>query len=454
MKIIKNALIEEKGEKKLINILYDEKILEISKNSINSKNAEEIDLKGKLLIPGGIDSHVHFNDPGFLAHESFLTGTMAASFAGITTIIDMPCTNLPPISSVENLENKLKIISPKAFVDYALWGGIRGNDKPFYKKEILKLWEAGVIGFKMYTVSGMDTFQAVSYEDIKNIFSIFDKENILFAFHAEDANVIKEATNKLNQEELAQWKNYVKSRPVKAEVVAVDNIIKIMQNNICHFVHISSKEACKLILEAKEKNKNISFETCPHYLQFTQSDYEKYLGYLKTAPSVKFEEDKLFLRKMLQEEKIDFVATDHAGCRLEEKTLSNFSKVYCGIPGIETLILYLVDEFYLKEKISYENLLNITSRNAAKRYNLYPQKGEISINSDADFCVLDLEENFVLNQRFLHSKGKYSPFHKRNFHCQIYMTVLRGKIIYSHDEGFCSSKGYGKFVKRNLNFSK
>ncbi|MDP8203388.1 MAG: amidohydrolase family protein [Candidatus Tenebribacter mawsonii] len=448
MKIIKNAFILKSKKAQVFDILFDDKIIKIAKSIKVEPDIEVIDLHGKLLIPGCIDAHVHFNDPGFTDREDFTTGTTAAAFGGITTIIDMPCTSTPAVTNYENLHKKLNVISSKAIVDFALWGGIRKNDFPIDYKMIMKLWQSGVVGFKIYTISGMETFTALSYKDIENVFKKFPE--ILFAFHAEDESVINNSMNIFTNEQLKLPENYVKTRPVKAETTAVKKIISsVGKKNKVHFVHISSKNAAKLILESKEKF-NVSFESCPQYLQFTSSDFPSLKGKLKTAPPVKFEEDKDYLRNCLKNGTLDFVTTDHAGCDYKKgKVFDDFSKVYNGIPGTELMIPYLFSEFYLKEKVSLKRMIELTSENAAKRYGLFPKKGSLQVGTDADFTIIDLSKPYLVDESDLHSIGKYSPFHETELACSIDKTVVRGNIVFDTEKGILQEPGYGKFISRS-----
>ncbi|MBC8415184.1 MAG: dihydroorotase [Candidatus Cloacimonetes bacterium] len=448
MILIKNALVSagNKNETKLVNILFNEKIKQISEDSISANVTETIDLQGKLLIPGCIDAHVHFNDPGFTHHEDFTSGTMAAAYGGITTVIDMPCTSIPPVTNKKNLYSKLDVIEKKAVVDFALWGGIRSNDFPLSEEMILELWQEGIVGFKLYTISGMDTFAAVSYDDIENIFRTFP--DLLYAFHAEDAEIIKNALADFSSEELTKSETYVYTRPVAAEYTAVKKILKIAKNNHVHFVHISSRKAAELIWKAKKKM-DITFETCPHYLQFTADDFPELKGRLKTTPPVKFKEDKQFLRSCLKNGSVDFITTDHAGCDWKtEKELDDFSKIYSGIPAIELMIPYLFSEFYLKEKVPLTTMIKLTSENQAKRYGLFPNKGSLKMGTDADFTVIDLNKKITIDEKKLHSLGKYSPFDGNTFNCSVNKTIVRGKVVFNSQHGLLQKPGWGKFVRR------
>jgi len=447
MIILKNAFILDGEKTKISDILFNEKIITIAKDIKPEKGIEVIDLHGKLLIPGCIDAHVHFNDPGFTDREDFTSGTTAAACGGITTVIDMPCTSIPAVTNVKNLNKKLAVIKSKALVDFALWGGIRKNDFPLNHKMIHELWNAGVVGFKIYTISGMKTFAAFSYKDIENVFKQFTE--ILFAFHAEDESIINNSIRKLTQEQMKLPENYVKTRPVEAEVEAVRNILSSLgKKNKVHFVHISSKNASKLILKSKKKFE-VTFESCPHYLQFTSDDFMILKGRLKTAPPVKYNEDRDFLRKCLKKGELDFVTTDHAGCNYEiGKRFNDFSKVYNGIPGTELMIPYLISEFYLKEKVDLKKMIKLTSENAAKRYGLFPKKGSLQIGTDADFTIIDLNKPYLVNETHIHSKGKYSPFNNTKFSCSIDKTIVRGKIVFDSEKGILQKPGYGKFIRR------
>jgi allantoinase len=441
MKLIKNACILKDDQMKTVNITYDSNIQKISTSEISGNFETILDVKNAILIPGGIDAHVHFNDPGFEHHEDFETGTKAAAAGGITTIIDMPCTSIPPVTNKANLSVKLAVIAPKAHVDYALWGGISGRE--INHRQISELWENGVVGFKVYTVSGMNSFTALSYQQIGGIFKALP--DYLYAFHAEDKEIIE--YNLKNSKITA--KNYAFIRSIEAEFKAVKEILeKSNSQNHLHFVHISSRKAAELILHYKNKI-SVSWETCPHYLQFTAADFPVLRGKLKTAPPVKFEEDRFFLREQLKNLKLDFVSTDHAGCDFgSEKNIQDFSQIYNGIPGTQFMIPYLFSEFFNKEKLLLSALIKMTSESAAKRYGLYPQKGSLNIGSDADFTVINCNDSYQIDENELLCKGKYSPFHGNLFTASVVYTILRGEIIYEKGIGMTKSVGSGRWVKR------
>ncbi|MFC1888094.1 dihydroorotase family protein [Candidatus Cloacimonadota bacterium] len=448
MKLIRNAkiLVGPENNLEFRNIYFTDKIIKITPVDILEKFDKELDLAGKLLIPGCIDPHVHFNDPGFTHHEDFYSGTASAAAGGVTTVIDMPCTSIPAVINKKNLHTKLSVIEDKAVVDFALWGGIRKEDFPYNNGALEDLWQEGVVGFKIYTISGMQEFQALSYEQIRHVFKEFP--GYLYAFHAEDAEIIENDLKKFSEEQLASWHNFTKIRSIKAEYEAVQKIINLVENNKVHFVHISSQKAARLIIDNKQ-DKDLSLETCPHYLQFTAHNFSSLKGKLKTTPPVKFQEDKEFLRKAVIEGKIDFIATDHAGCDYNtEKDLIDFYQIYSGIPGTQFIIPYLFSELYLKENVPLKRMIQITSENQAIRYGLFPGKGSLLEGTDADFTVIDLDKKYTVDEQDLLSLGKYSPFHNMVLDCSVSYTIVRGETVFDSSAGITASPGFGKWIKR------
>ncbi len=444
MKLLKRVRIPRNNRTKVVHIAYDRIIHAIYSELPDESEFEEvIDLNGKIVLPGCIDAHVHFNDPGFTEREDFTTGTAAAAAGGITTVIDMPCTSLPPVTDISALRIKLEAISEKAVVDYALWGGIRANDS-FSEMRIERLWDEGVTGFKIYTVSGMDTFAALSYRQIDRIFRVFNNSSLLFAFHAEDTEIIGDAIC-----DPSDWRNFIKIRSVEAECEAIRKILLTQHDNRIHFVHVSSKAGAEMILEARRNEHDVTFETCPHYLEFIWKDYAQLKGKLKTVPPVKRDTDRRALRQMVASGDVDFITTDHAGVDYAQgKDMVRFEDIYCGIPGTQTMVPYIVSEYYVRRGVPLQTVANLLSTNAAKRHGLYPRKGALEVGSDADFTVIELDVDEVFDESSLRSKGRYSPFNGRKFPAVVDQTIVRGRTVYSRANPERIKPGYGEWIRR------
>ena len=406
-----------------------------------------------LLVPGAIDAHVHFNTPGFEAREDFEHGTTAAAFGGVTTIIDMPCTSLPPVTNAENFRQKLSAVKNRSVVDFAFRGGVRGNDFPDFenvRRQITELADEGVVGFKVYVISGMETFTDLTYEQIEKVANVIKSTGKPMCVHAEDKALVVSRREKLRSEGRNDWRAYCEARDVKAETTAVKKIIEIAERTgvKTHVVHLSSAAALAEIIAARKRGVGITAETCPHYLFFTQNDFDnpKISAFLKTAPPVKFAEDRAALWRGLQNGDLIFVTTDHAGCNPEtEKTGENFWNVYGGIPGVEHRVPFLFSEGFLKKRLTLEQTVNLLAGNVAEFYSL-PRKGKIAKGYDADFAMVNLWRSETVKAENMHSKGKYTPFEGTTFNAVVETVFLRGKIIASRKTKAEKTIGYGKLI--------
>jgi allantoinase len=411
------------------------------------KSAEVIDGKWLLAIPGAVDAHVHFNTPGFEMREDFEHASFAAAFGGVTTVVDMPCTSVPPVTNLKNFRTKLRALKNRSYVDFAFWGGVGSEDLRGgldVKRQIEDLASAGVVGFKVYTISGMEEFHDLTYPEIELVASLIRNTGKPMGVHAEDKSLVVNMRSRLVANGENSWEAYCKARSVRAESKAVSELIKIAGKSGArvHIVHLSSKAGLDKIIGAKKIGINISAETCPHYLYFTQDDFSnnKISAFLKTAPPVKFEKDKDALWKGLKNGAISFVTTDHAGCiPKRDKSSSNFWKVYGGIPGVEQRVPFLFSEGFLKGKISLQQTVDLLTSNPVEYYSLNG-KGKIQPGFDADIALINLWKSKVVKSRSMHSKGKYTPFEGVEFNSVVEKTFLRGKQVVKNEFG-------GKFVK-------
>jgi len=464
-KILENVFIPA-GENnlRLCNIYFDEKVQKVVPlteclfrwNEIQyehqRKNLAAQFLAGKIkdnvisgnyliAVPGGIDPHVHFNTPGFEFRDTFEEASLAAACGGVTTIIDMPCTSIPPVTNLENFNVKLDAVKNKSYVDFAFWGGIPGNDFNAQRVErnVKELVGAGVAGFKVYMISGMETFKDLSDEEILTASRLVSETGKPLAVHAEDKKTINSALEKYYNAGLTGWQSYCYARSIKAESEAVRKLAAAAKQSGCriHVVHLSSGDGLEIIKRAAGEGLLLSAETCPHYLHFTQESFkdETVRNYLKTAPPVKLESDKEALWRGLSDGSVIFITTDHAGCDPDkEKSSSDFSKVYGGIPGVEHRMPFLFSEGFLKGKIDLEKTINLLSTNAANYFGL-KGKGYIKEGYDADFALIDLWTAYTVHGTDMHSKGKYTPFEGIKFNASVKKTFLRGNLIAEKNSG-------------------
>lgn len=452
--LFKNVRIPsgKKNETKTVDFFVEDgAFVEIGKSIQSVRDCEIADLGNLLTMPGGIDPHVHFDTPGFEEREDFDSGSAFSAMGGITTVIDMPCTSIPPVTSIKNLENKLKTISGRSYTDFALWGGVSGNcfHEENWQQNMNELWGAGVVGFKTYSLSGMDTFTHLLPGELEKVIEHAGKIRALIGHHAECAEIVIPLTEKIMSEGKNDSKAYFSSRPKIAEVEAIKRIAKFAEKygSAIHIVHVSSGKSAAIIRKARLESVDISGETCPHYLAFTIEDFIEKGSILKTAPFVKTKKDSNKLWKSLKDGALSFVASDHAACPIEQKQTGSIWTDYGGISGTGTVIPYLYSEGYRRNKISLSKLVEITSKNAAKRFGFYPVKGAFMKGSDADFVCIDENDTTVVRGSDFPSKGKFTPFEGSGFKGKIKKTFLRSNLIYSDESGLSSGK-IGRFLKR------
>jgi len=451
---IKNARIIENEQLKTVTIYVEKgKIKDIVPgDEVLLPTEKEIDVKGNIVFPGFIDPHVHFDDPGFTEREDFETGTRSAAAGGITTIIDMPCTSIPPVTTGQNFDYKLSIVKPKAYVDFAFWGGVTPQqvESGEYKKSLKELKDRGIVGVKFYTISGMEFYPRMSVPDMDQAFRLMKELNLVCAIHAEDYYLVDYYSHLMQEMGREDPESWSEGRTYEAEPEAIWSVVGITEKvgNKLHIVHLSTKEGLNIIRWAKAQGLNVSTETCPQYLVFTTEDFKKQGSVLKIAPPLRKEEDREELWKGLKDGSIDFICTDHAAGKYpEEKSSPDIWKNYAGIPGTQLVVPSILHYGYHKGRLSLAEIQKLMSENAAKRYGLYPQKGTIQIGSDADFSVIDLDKEWTVELSRLESKGKYSPLTGNKLTGKIYMTIVRGEIVYREDEGVVGKRGYGQFVK-------
>jgi allantoinase len=455
---IKNGFIVKQGNELGEVTIYIEqgKIKSIFPYSHSEFKVEkEIDASGNVIMPGFIDPHVHFDDPGYTEREDFETGTRSAAAGGISTVIDMPCTSIPPVTNGENFDKKLNIVSDKAYIDFAFWGGVTPAqiESLEYKKTLRELNKRGIVGVKFYTISGMETYPRMPVDLMDKAFRELKELNLVCGVHAEDYYLVDYYSKYLRSIGHTDPDSWDEGRVYEAEPVAIWTVIGITEkvHNKLHIVHLSSQEGLRVINWAKQKNIDVTTETCPHFLLFVSEDYNKIGPILKTVPPVRREEDRVALWEGIKDGSIDFVASDHAAAKYpEEKSKKDFWENYAGIPGTQLMAPIILSFGFHSNKITLSRLREIMSENSAKRYGLYPQKGAIQVGSDADFTLIDPLEKWTVDPNKLESKGKYSVIAGYELTGKVKKTIVRGEIVFDDSLGVLKKKGYGRFVKSSF----
>lgn len=454
--VVKNARIPQGDDTVVTNILVKgEKIAGFVTNLDGVEYANEIDAEGNLTLPGCFDSHTHFMDPGFTHRENFLTGTSSAAAGGLTTIMDMPCCSKPSVRGVEELESKLDAIKDKAIIDYAMWGGVTGEDIRAGKKPIIKEQaDYGVCAFKVYMTPSVPTYERVTDPEMLEAFRWIAETGLPVGIHAENYAMCDYFVNKLRKEGRQDGPAWAEARMELAEKAAIQLGISFAEETgvRLHIVHMSTGIGAKLVGEAKKRGLDITSETCPHYLVLNYQDaMTEYKQFAKIAPPLRTKKDNEELWEGLQNGSVDFMATDHAPYEIATEKEGEGMDIWTsfpGIPGVETLVPIMVSEGFNKGRLSLSRLVEVLSTNPAKQYGLYPKKGAMFIGSDADFTIIDLEKEWTIDQKKTYSMAKYNPLHGLRLKGKPVKTVVRGTLVYDDKVGIVGKPGFGKFVKR------
>ena len=406
--VIKNCkLIDKNGE---YNIGVDDgKITEITKENI--KADKTVDIKSNYLLPGFIDPHVHFRDPGLTQKEDFKTGSESAAHGGFTTVIDMPNT-LPKTNTYKALKEKTSIAKSKSIVNVYLQAGHNNLE------EMTKMMELNPISFKVF----MDLETDESLEGIFKNLGTLKREtsyNGLIATHCEKKDIVQSETERLKDSN--EPIDYSYARPYTSEDESVKQAIELAsKNNLrLHICHLSSKNALNIARE-----NNISYEFTPHHLLLDNSAYRKYGTIVKTNPPLRPEDTRIHISDI---DDNTIIGTDHAPHTLEEKQKGVFTSSP-GIPALETVVSLLLTEVN-KGNLSLKLIPKILSENAAKVFNL-ETKGQIKVGKDADFTVLDLNREGKFDITNFKTKAEYSPFNGWEYKGAPIMTIVGGKIVF------------------------
>ena len=417
-------------------LIEDGKVRTIGKGLSGDK---VLDAAGKLVFPGVIDEHVHMREPGLTYKDDFTNGTKAAAAGGVTTVLEMPNTK-PPVDDAERLLEKARLLAPKAYVDFGLYGVIHNANAQKFE-EIVK---AGAIGFKVFL--GPTTGNIPSPDD-GTLFEVLGKSakmGVVLAFHAENGDLVKHFLKKFRHRNDPSVHTDARPPICEEESIQKLELFSKMTGGRVHIVHMSAKEGVRILREAKSRGVNMSGETNPHYLLLTRKDYKRFGTSIKVNPPIRDEEDREELWKAINDGTIDTLASDHAPHSKEEKE-GDIWAAAAGFVGVQTLFPLLFDAA-VKGRMSFERLSYLTSEGPAKLFGLYPKKGKVMPGSDGDLVIMDPKAEFTITEDWLHAKYPITPFLGWKIRGRVMATILRGEMI--AEDGEVIGKPIGEWIKK------
>lgn len=404
--------------------------------------AEEIDAQGLHVFPGVIDIHLHFNEPGRTEWEGAATGSRALAAGGGTLFFDMPLNSTPCTINAHEFDRKRAALEAASITDFGLWGGlIPGN-----VGELEELAARGVVGFKAFMCdSGLPEFPRADdgtlYEGLKKAAQL----DLPIAVHAESQELTSAFTKQMIEQGRVSIRDFLESRPVMAEVEAIQRAAFLAgeAGAKLHVVHISSGRGVLAALEARSRGVDVSIETCPHYLFFTEEDVERLGSIAKCAPPLRDGVHQGALWAKVMDGSVDAVASDHSPAPPEMKT-GVFWKAWGGIQGVQSTLSVLLERGYCERNLSLERIVSLLASTPAKRFRI-PNKGSLAEGADADLVLIDLAESSVLRAEDLHQRYPLSPYVGAKFRGLVRQTIRRGETIFQ--DGAITARHRGKFVR-------
>ncbi len=405
---------------------------------------EELNAEGLHIFSGCLDPHVHFNEPGRTNWEGFATGTAALAAGGVTTYIDMPLNSSPPTTTVQGFDLKLQAAQASSLVDFALWGGL----VPGNIAQLDELTELGVVGFKAFMAnSGIADFPVADDLTLYEGMARAAKLDRIVAVHAESDQITSGLAQRAIAEGRTGVRDYLASRPVIAELEAIERAILFASETGCalHIVHVSSGRGVSLVLEAQARGVNVSCETCTHYLVLTEEDVERIGAVAKCSPPIRSQAEQDALWQHISTGTLPIVVSDHSPAPADMKTDANFFKVWGGISGCQSVLQLLLTEGYDRRQLPLSMITAITAEHAARRFGLFSSKGRLAVGVDADLVLVDLQSRSVLQANDLFYRHRHSPYVGRTLRGRIVRTLVRGNTVFC--EGKIVSEPIGQFLR-------
>lgn len=451
--IANGQVVLETGIELLSIGIRDGKIVALVTDPNNLTADHIIDARDQLVLPGAIDIHFHCRAPAYPDRGDFATETRAAAAGGVTTVFEMPISK-PCCATGDVFRMRKQLAEQDCYVNFGLYAapGLLDRD------EITDMVNEGAIGFKIFMTDAPagrdDEFEGLCLPDVPELYQamkLVAETGLVCAVHAENNPLIKWHTAQLQQAGRNDVPAHGESRPPHVEAVAIATLLTLNESigmNL-HIAHLSAEEPLNVLRRFKATGSTATAETCPQYLLFTEDDLERVGPYAKINPPLRKQSDQAALWQGIADGSIMAVTTDHSPFTLEEKerARTDIWKTPPGAPGVEELVLGMMDAA-LNGKITINEAINLISTNGAKRFGVYPNKGCIAVNADADIVIYDPKEKTTIRTEDLFSKARDCDklYEGMTFQGKVLQTIVNGKTIFKDGE-IVGHAGDGKFVR-------
>ncbi len=428
------------GERAAVVVVAGERILEILPHDKAPSDCAVQDVDNLAVLPGLVDTHVHFNEPGRTEWEGIETGTRAAAAGGITTLVDMPLNSIPVTTTLAALTLKQRSARGKRLVDLGFWGGL----VPGNKSQLAPMVSGGALGFKCFLIdSGIPEFPPVGAAELRAAIPILATLRVPLLVHAELACAAAPAAGNPRR-----YGDYLASRPRAWENEAVALLVSVLrslpkrQRCRVHIVHLSSSEVLPLLREAIDEDLPLTAETCPHYLTFASEEVPEGATHFKCAPPIRERANRERLWQALDEGLISFVVSDHSPCvpELKRRDTGNFMQAWGGIAGLQ-FTLPAVWTAARARALDLSALARWLSEGPARFAGL-AAKGAIRPGADADLAVFDPDAAWRPAPGDIHHRNKLTPYEGLELRGRVEMTFLRGRKVYDRGKFIGKPEGW------------
>jgi dihydroorotase (multifunctional complex type) len=441
--VVKNAkLVSPRGIVEAGVAVKDGVVVSVARDIHLPAADKVIDVKGNHVLPGLLDGHSHT----FLPPETPATGMKAAAKGGVTTMLEMPGTQMGCFN-LDQFKEKRRVMEEAAYVDFCIHAGCAGG---FPEGTLTEMWNAGATGAKFFISSAGPKWPQTFDGEVLERFRELAGCSGLALIHAENDSILRDNQKRLKDQGRKDYASHLEWRPRVAEVEAGKRMIDYLKMTGCRgvIVHTGVPETVWYSAEARMAGAKTYVETCPQYLYLTEDDVRKRGPWLKFAPPPRTKADMAETRRLLGLGWIDTVATDHApyGRDRKEAGLIDMWEAPNGIPGLETylpLLLNGVSQGWL----SLERVAAAAAENPARIYGVYPRKGVIQPGSDADMVIVDMKERRTIRSEDQVTACGWTPYDGFKVKGWPTMSIIRGRVA-MEDGRVLAEQGSGKFIPR------
>jgi len=398
---------------------------------------KEIDARHLLVLPAVVDAHLHFNEPGRTQWEGAATGSRALAAGGGATFVDMPLNSTPCTITPVEFDRKRAALEAASIADFGLWGGLVPGSVP----EMAEMAARGVVGFKAFMCdSGLPEFPRADDDTLEAGMIEAARLGSLVAVHAESHEMTMRLAAQAPSRDVAA---FLASRPVEAELDAIARAVDIAARTGArlHIVHVSSGRGVALAAAARARGADVSIETCPHYLYFTEDDVERLGAVAKCAPPLRPVAEREALWEQVVAGQVDIIGSDHSPTEPARKA-GDFWSAWGGIAGVQSTLQVMLDASGTRG-LDLTRVVSLVAATPARRFGL-AGKGALEVDNDADLVLFDPRQSTTLRAEDLHQRHPLSPYIGQTFRGRIRRTMRRGETIFL--DGQITATTEGRFI--------